>query len=121
MKDEGGVKGVIARLILSLVGGVILFLAVSIVGGILSTYTENRTLQVLLEMPSRWPRYLYYYLSPTPSKPSLYFDDAASLVTLIVCNIVLYSLITFFALWSLWDLRRREIKYDPPPPPATQL
>jgi hypothetical protein len=116
-----GAKRVIARLTLSLIGGMILFLAVSVAGGVLSTYTDDPTLHHLLMIPARWPRYLYHYLSPT--RPSLYFDDTASLVTLITCNIVLYGSLVYLAL-SLRAFVRRKGRSDPllsapPPPPDT--
>jgi len=107
---------------LSLVGGVILFLAVSIITGILSTYfPRTSTIYTLLELPSRWPRYAYVYLYPGYPKPSLVFADTASLITLISCDVVFYSLIvsSFITMFSL--TRRRKIKHDPPPPPATQI
>ena len=113
-----GAKRIFGRLILSLVGGAALFISLSAITGVLSLYTENRTARMLLELPSRWPRYLYFYLSPASSKPSLYFSDTASLVVLIVCDILLYAGFTFLALWALSTFRRREVKYDAPPPPG---
>jgi hypothetical protein len=114
-----GAKRVIARLTLSLIGGTLLFLAVTVAGGVLSTYTDDHTLHHLLMLPARWPRYLYHYLSPT--RPSLYFEDTASLVTLIACNIVLYGSIVYFVLWLRSFVRRRghadALLSAPPPPP----
>ena len=118
-----GAKRVVARLTLSLFGGTILFIAVTVAGGVLSTYTDDPALHHLLMLPARWPRYLYHYLSPASSRPSLYFDDMASLVTLIACNIALYGSIVYFGLW-LWSFVRRKGRADPllsapPPPPDT--
>ena len=107
---------------LSLVGGVILFLAVATITGITSTYfTHNPVIQTLLMLPSRWPRYAYVYLYPGHPKPSLIFDDAASLVTLIACDVVFYSLIVFGITTMLSLARRRKVKHDPPPPPSTRI
>lgn len=112
-----GTKRAIGRVVISLAGGVILFLAITICTGVLSTYTNNRFLRLLLEMPTRWPRYAYYYLSPAYSKPNLFFDDSASLIALLACNVALYSLIVFFGLWLLSIFRKSKDKYEPPPPP----
>ena len=112
-------KRVIARLILSLGGGVVLFLAVSVTTGILSTYyTNNPMIYTLLMLPDRWPRYAYVYLYPGNPKPSLIFDDTASLVTLIACDVVFYSLIVYALIAAFSVVRRRKVKYDPPPPPG---
>ena len=112
-------KRVIARLILSLVGGVVLFLAVSIATLMLPTYyTNNHTIYTLLMLPSRWPRYAYVYLYPGNPKPSLIFDDTASLLTLIACDLVFYSLIVYALIAAFSVVRRRKVKYDLPPPPG---
>ena len=116
-----GAKRVVARLALSLVGGTALFLGVAVGGGELSTYIEDRALRELLSVTVRWPRYIYYYLSPASSKPSLYFSDTASIVTLIVCNIAFHSLIIYLALWLRSFFKKKanskELLSTPPPPP----
>jgi len=109
----------VARLSVSLLGGVALFLVVSVASGVLSTYTDNRVLRLLLAMPTRWPRYLYVYLYPFHPKPSLYFSDTPSLVALLVCNVALYTLVVHLLLKLLPTLRRPKLEYQPPPAPRT--
>ncbi|HEV2761546.1 MAG TPA: hypothetical protein VGV38_01030 [Pyrinomonadaceae bacterium] len=103
------------RLLLSLVGGFVIPFLYACVAGPLSTYTDDPRLQTLLVLPLRWPRHLYVYLSPPP-KPSLYFDDTASLVALILCDVALYAGVTYLLL-TLRALSKRRTSIGPPPPP----
>ncbi len=116
-----GAKRTAARVTLSVIIGSILFLGITVAAGVLSTYTENFTLHTLLELPFRWPRYVYCSLPLPRSGPCLYFNDVASLVTLIACDVIFYSLMVYSALW-LWSLVRSKGKAKaalsaPPPPP----
>ncbi len=113
-----GVKRVVARLLLSVGGGAAITLSLAVTGGVLSTYTQNPRTKELLALPVRWPRYVYVFLSPARPKPSLIFDDTASLVALLAADVALYALLTYFALSVFSAFRRRELPYDPPPAPG---
>jgi hypothetical protein len=112
------VKRVFARLLLSVVGGAAITLSLAVTGGVLSTYTANPRAQELLALPVRWPRYVYVFLSPARPRPSLIFDDTASLVALLSADVALYGLLTYFALAMLSAFRKREVRYDAPPAPG---
>ena len=104
------------RLALSIIGGVDIPFLLTITLGPLSTYTENDNIKALLSLPVRWPRYVYVYLYPFHPKPYLYSGDTASLVALIVCNIVFYACLTYFIL-VIWKYSKKPVHAEPPPPP----
>lgn len=113
-----GVKRVVARLLLSVGGGAAITVSLAVTGGVLSTYTDSPRVKEMLALPVRWPRYVYVFLSPARPKPSLFFDDTASLVAVLAADVALYGLLTYFSLSVLSAFRRREVRYDPPPAPG---
>jgi len=106
------------RLLLSAIGGVIIPFCYSIIAGPLSTYTENRTLHLLLDIPIGWPRLLYFYLYPPFSKDSFADNEIAFLLYIIGCDIVLYALLVYFILWVFSKKHHYSAVQAEPPPPV---
>lgn len=111
-----GARRVFKRLILSLIGGFALPFIYTIIAGPLSNYTKDENIRRLLLLPIIWPRYAYVYFYPSRNKPPLYFDDTASLVTMLACDVAAYALVTYLLLW-LFSNRKSKLETLPPPPP----
>ena len=94
------------RLRLSVVCGFLIpFLYAVIVGPL--TYTNNFTLRFWLNQPIEWPLSLHYLLAGQPRHPLAGYDMGV-LIYVFACNVILYSLITYFLLLIFSALRRRK-------------
>jgi hypothetical protein len=105
------------RLLLSVIGGFIIPFLYGITSGPLSTYTDNFTIQFWLNLPIGWPRVLYFYVTGPFAQHQLAENEAAFLIYIIGCDVLLYSLVTYGLLWMLTILRRKKDEYDAPPAP----
>jgi hypothetical protein len=84
------------RLPLSVLCGVAIpFLYAVIVGPLTPYIKDNSTLDLLAMVPVRWPVLILYRLGATPFE-----SETAILLYIIVCNVVLYTLLTYFVLWG---------------------
>jgi hypothetical protein len=102
----------------SLVVGVALPVCYTFIAGPLSNFTPNRFVRLLLYLPIGWPRYLYYALIPHPTL--MRFGDLSFFIYMVVSNILLYTLLTYFCLWAL-SLRQQSAMTETPPPPPDDL
>ncbi len=105
------------RLLLSVLGGFIVPFLIAVTTGPLSTYTRDRTINFWLDLPTGWPRILYFGLTGPLSPHPLANDETAFLIYIIGCDVLLYSMLTYAFLWMFSIMRRRELSYDQPPPP----
>ena len=100
------------RVVLSVIGGFVIPFLYTVIIGPLTPYIHNRTLDQLAMFPVRWPIVLLFRLSLV-----LFENEIAVLVYIIVCNVFLYSLLTYFLLWRF--SKRKKITQSPPPNPPT--
>jgi hypothetical protein len=100
------------RLALSVIGGFVIPFLYSIIVGPLTPYIKNPALDQLAMYPVRWPILLLFRLGFVPFE-----NEIAILVYIIVCDVFLYSLLTYFLLWRL--SKRKNVAQRLPPNPPT--
>jgi hypothetical protein len=103
-----------------MLGGVAFPLSYSMVAGPLSTLVEDNRLRLLLDVPVGWPRLLYFYFFASLIGRSLFENEIALLAYIVGCNVVLYTLVTYFALLVL-SFKRVVLKEISPPLPPDDL
>lgn len=103
------------RLVLSVLGGIAIPFCYTITAGPLSTYTENPTIHRMVYIPIGWPKLILYRLFPMGNLP--FENEYVFMSYMLICNIVLYSLLTYFVLFAL-STRNSKIQDAPPPPSA---
>jgi hypothetical protein len=110
----------VKRVALSMLGGVVFPLSYSIVAGPLSTLVDNSRLRLLLDIPVSWPRLIYFYSFVSLTPRSLVENDLAFLAYIVSCNVVLYTLMTYFGLLVI-SFNRVAVKESSPPLPPDDL
>jgi hypothetical protein len=110
----------VKRAALSILCGVAFPLSYSVVAGPLSSFIQDSSLRLLLDVPVGWPRLLYFYLFASSSRGSLADNENVLLAYIVGCNIVLYTLVTYFAL-SIFSFKRFALKESSPPLPPEVL
>lgn len=103
------------RLALSVSGGFAIPFLYSIIVGPLTPYIQNSILDLFAMVPVRWPVLILYRLGVAPFE-----SDTTLLLYLIVCDVVLYSLLTYFLLWAFSKRKSRQIGGPPNPPQFAQ-
>src|SRR5437773_8894483 len=88
----------VKRAIFSIIGGVAFPLSYSILAGPVSTLVEDNRLRLLLNVPVGWPRLLYFYFIASLNGRSPFENEIALFAYIVGCNVVLYTLVTYFAL-----------------------
>jgi hypothetical protein len=105
------------RLALSLVGGFAIPFSYYAAITILILLTDNTDLGVRLSYPVSWPILVLYHLLPSTSFPLRPGDKTSLFLIIIICNVLVYSIPTYFLLWGV-SLRWRRVKrVDLPPDP----
>lgn len=101
------------RLALSVLGGFVIPFLYSIIVGPLTPYIkDNSTLDLLAMVLVRWPILILYRLGMIPFE-----NETALLFYIIGCNVLLYSLLSYFLLW-IFLRRKRGTPPVPPNPPS---
>lgn len=109
------------RLALSVVGGVVIpFLYTIIVGPLSTYYTQNYRLSFLMSFPIRWPIIILQRLLPLDSFPFRDEDAALLLLFIILCDVLLYSFLTYILLRVFWKQKPRQFAPPPEPPSFVQ-
>lgn len=104
------------RLALSVLGGFGIPFLYSIIVGPLTPYIRNNsTLDLLAMVPVRWPILIFYRLGVAPFE-----SEIAILIYMIVCNVALYTLFTYFLLWGFSRRKTSRSATPPEPPPFVQ-
>jgi hypothetical protein len=98
----------IKRLLVSLTGGILVPFSYFLLIVPFIELTRNQALGAVLLMPLVWPRVICILLFGPAENQTTYM-----LVT-IVCDVILYGLITYGVLLALYRERPR---LEPPPPP----
>ena len=107
------------RLALSVVGGFAIPFLYTIIIGPASLHIENQTLNRFAAYPVRWPILILYLFASFDSLGSFPFRDQDSMVLfayVIVCNVVLYAILTYSLLW-VFSKRKTKVYEVPPQPP----
>src|SRR5260370_40158926 len=99
------------RLVLSIVSGFLVTITFTIIAVLVAAYVRNPILKQLVGLPVRWPLLIYYR--------TVYLPFPILLVYVSACNVLLYGLVTYFALWMLSN--RKKAQYPLPPPPPTDF
>ena len=110
----------VKRATLSILGGVAFPVSYSILAGPVSTLVEDNRLRLLLYVPVGWPRLLCFYFVGSLNERPLFDNEIALLAYIVVCNVVLYTLMTYFVL-LVFPFKRVVIKEIPPPYPRNDL
>lgn len=98
------------RLPLSVLCGVAIPFLYTVIVGPLTPYIRDRsTLDFLAMVPIRWPALILYRLGASPFE-----SETAILLYIIVCNVVLYTLLTYFLLWG-FSMRKKVDRLPPKP------
>jgi hypothetical protein len=106
------------RIALSLVGGFAIPFSYYAAITILMLLTDNTDLGVRLSYPVSWPILVLYHLLPSKSFPLRAADKIFLYLIVLICNVLVYSIPTYFLLWGV-SLRWRKVKrVDPPDPPG---
>jgi len=107
------------RLAVSVVGGFAIPFLYTIITGPTSVYIKSQTLNRFAEYPVRWPILILLHFASFDSLGSFPFRDqdaTVMFVYIVVCNVVLYTVLTYFLLW-VFSKRKRNGHESPPPHP----
>jgi hypothetical protein len=107
------------RLALSVVGGFAIPFLYTIIIGPASLYIKSQTLNRFAEYPVRWPILILYRFASFDSLGSFPFRDQDATIMfayIVICDVVLYAILTYFLLWA-FSKRRRKVYESPPHPP----
>ena len=104
------------RLALAIVCGFIIPFLYAIIAVPLSSYITNPTLDRLLMFPVRWPILILSQLH------FLAFENEiiAISVYLVACNVILYSILSYFLLWGVSKRKNVTLRSPPEPPSFVQ-
>ena len=88
-----------------------------VIVGPLSTLIQNRQIEMLFDLPVRWPWYLYmFFLSPLVGD-SLADHEILFFLFIIICDVILYTTISYFALFAFAIRKQSRVEIPSPPPP----
>lgn len=105
------------RIALSVIGGFVIPFAYAVIVGPLTAYTKNEAVLRFSYVPIGWPRLILQRIVPLNSFPFRDTDTVALLIYMIVCDVVLYALLTYFLLWR-FSRRKNDESLVPPNPPS---
>lgn len=107
------------RLAVSVVSGFAIPFLYTIIVGPASLYVESQTLNRFAEYPVRWPILILLHFASFDSLGSFPFRDQDAtimFVYIVVCNVALYTVLTYSLLW-VFSKRKSKVHESPPPPP----
>jgi len=110
------------RLAVSVLGGFAIPFLYTIIIGPASVYIRSQILNRFAEYPVRWPILILYRFASFDSLGSFPFRDQDStimFVYIVVCDVVLYTILTYFLLWA-FSWRKGKVYKSPPQPPPVQ-
>ncbi|HEY6243243.1 MAG TPA: hypothetical protein VIX17_04820 [Pyrinomonadaceae bacterium] len=112
------------RLAVSVVGGFALPFLYTIIIGPASLYIKSQTLNRFAEYPVRWPILILLHFASFDSLGSFPFRDQDAtimFVYIVVCDVVLYTVLTYFLLWVFSKRNRKGHESSPPAPHPPQF
>lgn len=106
------------RVVLSILGGFFFPFCYAVIAMPLSVYIKDAEIRWILSVPLGWPRFLYFYLFVPFFGDPLANNQVALVLYVIVCDVLFYTVITYFVLSIRSALKPPPIAYvEPPPPP----
>lgn len=105
MRKMSGIK----RLLISVTGGILVPFSYFLLIFPLIELIKSQALGAVLLMPLIWPRVLYILLFGSAGNQTTY------VMFTIVCDVILYGLITYAVLLALFG-KKPQLKPPPPPP-----
>jgi hypothetical protein len=103
------------RFALSLLGGILWPFCYAIATGLLSVYIDNARVRSVLNIPIIWPRVLYVHFWALTTDGSIPISETSLFVFILVCDVVVYTILTYFVL--LFFFKPVEEKPTAPPLP----
>jgi hypothetical protein len=104
------------RAALSITCGVLFPFCYAAGAGPLSSVVGDYRVRMLLYSPVGWPRLVASHVFPPLIANSLLENETASLLYIIFSNVLVYTLVTYLALWA-FAFKRLATKAVLPPPP----
>ena len=95
------------RLALSLLAGFVFPFGYAMLAAMLSPYVKSETLNLLAGYPVLWPLMILYRFGFPVER------NVTTLLYLAGCNVLLYTLLTY---WFLWATSKRKTRESVPPP-----
>jgi hypothetical protein len=109
------------RLVAAALWGFAIAFAIAAIGHRLSTFTDSTALQWLLWVPTGWPTLLLELILPANAFPISGEYRPIFLIYLIVSNVLLYGMLSYFFLLALsFSERSKRAQKKVPPPPTVQ-
>jgi hypothetical protein len=99
------------RVALALLGGFIIPFVYTVIAATLSVYVTNSTIDQFLMYPVRWPILIFFRLGFMPFE-----NETAILIYMIVCDVGLYSILSYFLLGRFFKPKKRVLSLPPEPP-----
>jgi len=99
------------RLALSVLAGFVFPFGYGMIAAMLSPYVKSETLNLLAGYPVLWPLMILYRFGFPVEK------NVTTLLYVAGCNVMLYTLLTYWFLWATSKSKPR--KSVPPPNPPT--
>src|ERR1044072_7571106 len=103
------------RVALALLGGFIIPFVYTVIAATLSVYVTNSTIDQFLMYPVRWPILIFFRLGFMPFE-----NETAILIYMIVCDVGLYSILSYFLLGRFFKPKKRVLSLPPEPPEENQ-
>ena len=106
------------RVVAAALWGFAIAFAIAAIGYRLSRFTDNTTLQRLLWIPTGWPMLILEFFLPANAFPIRGEYRPLYVIYMIVSNVLLYGLFSYFFLsaLSLSERSKQAQKKVPPPP-----
>lgn len=104
------------RLALSVLGGIAIPFLYAVIVGPLTPYIRNPHLRGLASYPIRWPIIILSQVLPLDSFPFRDEDGIFLFLFIVVCDVVLYSFLTYILLWRFWERKTQKLELPPEPP-----
>ncbi len=107
------------RLVAAALWGFAIAFAIAAIGYRLSRFTESTALKWLLWVPTGWPTLILELILPADAFPVRGEYRPLYLIYLIVSNVLLYGLFSYFFLSALsLSERSKQAQKNVPPPPT---
>lgn len=104
------------RLAFSVLGGLAIPFLYSIIVGPLTPYVKNETMNQLASLPVRWPILILQRILPLGSFPFRDGDGTFLLLYVFVCDVILYTILTYAFLWGSSRRKSQQLGLPPIPP-----
>jgi len=101
------------RLALAGLSGFVIPLVYAVIVGPLTPYIKNPTIDRLAMYPVRWPILILFRLGFFPFE-----NEIQILLYIIVSNVIVYSILSYFLLWLISGRRKKGVLQSPPRPPS---